>query len=688
MTRFRCMSALLLSTLATLALSAASSAWQATPPDSERDREPRLSLDLDAKAPYGPAREALAATLRSEIRLIDAAPATPEATAGRALRERAVLLLEARGGESAIAALAGLRLALARDAVDRFAERTMRETEDLASRRVAEWRAMLLARFANRSLEDLRMAVAGRRPLDGPLSRSMMSLLEAMTVGTDHQPGDHWPPADRSEPAAPLAQLPLPPPGPKPIERDLSSESQAALDAWRASAEASDTPVGTVEAVAVALEFITSADRLPESLRQRIIDESTARLRSEPAGGAWVLAAADLLAAVEGASRRPDRSRRGRSQLVESVLKPLLLSDREIDFERLIEAMEQAAAALELASIAAAVADRPIRRQLAATRATLRRRAVEAESRWLSGFASRGFDGDIDRTATRRAAIDHIADLERLEGLSRLVDRIAALAPESTVSASVRARELAAPLVEPLKRSTAATRIDATLSATPLQETALDRGLAILQEEAAIVARLEQRRRVWIDAWIAADDRTAASLAEDVAILRELTRVAEEVAEVGGDAPKVSLGATVAVWGAWWIRPEAIDAAIGGLAPRVGLAISAWLRGDPAAAARILASIGETMPVAALAVAVDEAIGSELEPLAAGALGVIESLALPPGPDAWFPLPRATLAELSLLEFERHAALAEGRSTDAERIRIQIAAALAAAERRRVAPSS
>jgi len=260
------------------------------------------------------------------------------------------------------------------------------------------------------------------------------------------------------------------------------------------------------------------------------------------------------------------------------------------------------------------------------------------------------------------------------------VDRIAGLEPRKAVDAAIRARDLAAPLVEPLKRSAAAERIDATLDASPLRLGVLDADGTGPEPVAALRDRLDERRRRWIEAWTAGDQRLAASIESEHAVLEELLAIVgpvEEIRSGAGDSP----GRRVAPWAAWWVRPEAIDAAIGTLAPRLALATTAWLRGDLPAARRSLQAIRETMPIVAFAIEVDRTIGSRLAPLSGGALGVVESLALPPGPEAWFPLPRRDLARLSLLEFERRAALAEGRDADAERLRLEIAASLAGPRR-------
>ena len=652
-------------------------------PPSPASAEDRLDLDLDARVPTGPAIEDLTARLREEIRRLDAGPATAADKVARALRERAVLLLEARGGEADIAALAGLRLAMARAAVDRYATDTSSSVDELAGRRLAAWRSLLLERFADRSLEDLREAVSGRRGLDGPLARSMTPLLEAMIAGTSHAVGNHWPAASPHEltrpAAAPDADATIA------IDVDLSENPEIAstYESWRLRAVHADLSAGAIEATGAALETIVAASHLPPPLRDELLEASVERLGdrrddSISAGSAWIVAVGELLDAIDRAARRPDRSRRSRPMLVESVLRPLTTTESTTPAQT--ESIRQAAATLALGNLAAAIEDREIRRELRATRATLRRRAIESESRWISGVSDARAGGGVDRAATRTSGLAHLRDLERLAGLSTLVDRLGGFDPRATVPAANRARELAAPLVEPLKRSAAAERIDATLEASPLRFTVLDADSTSFDGAAALRDRLDARRRQWIEAWTAGDDRRASSIEAEFATLEELLAIVEQVqglqAETG-DSP----GRRVAPWAAWWVRPEAIDAAIGTLAPRLALATTAWLRGDLPAARRSLQAIRETMPIAAFAIEVDRTIGSRLAPLPGGALGVVESLALPPGPEAWFPLPRRDLARLSLLEFERRAALAAGRDADAERLRLEIAASLAGPRR-------
>lgn len=678
---------------AALGVESASAASVPTPDDPIGERP--LDLDRETRANAGPALVELTTALREEIRRLDRGEPTAAEQVSRALRERAVLLLEARGGEAEIAALAGLRLAISRQAVDRFAAETMAATSDLDMRRLAAWRAMLLARFADRSLEDLRDAVAGRRGLDGPLARSMTPLLEAMIAGTDHLPGDHWPAAaadtERGDDRPPVT-IAAPRIGTANGNLAAFPETAARYGSWRSRAERRGVSVRSIDAIGDAIGVLVAADHLPMPLRERLLADVAARLGdpSDPdedfeSGIAprvrWILAVAGLLDAIDGAAQRTDRSRRSRSMLVDRVLRPLATTGGDTEVEDPPEALLQAAAILEAATLASRIAERPIRRELQATRTTLRRRAIEAESRWISTFADRPGASGVDRAAARAAGLAHIADLERLEGLSRLADRVGDLEPRASVAAATRARDLASPLVEPLKRAEARERIDATLAASPLRPTSLDGGTPPLAEADALRSRLEGLRRDWIAAWIDGDAGTTSKIESEVGVLRDLLAISAKVVALGTDATGGSLGRQVVPWGAWWVRPDAIDAAVGTLAPRVGLATAAWLRGDLAGAERSLVAIGETMPVAAFAIEVDVSIGSALAPLATGALGVVESLALPPREVSWFPLPRRDLARLSLLEFERRAAMAAGRESDADGLRLEIAADLAARRR-------
>ena len=117
------------------------------------------------------------------------------------------------------------------------------------------------------------------------------------------------------------------------------------------------------------------------------------------------------------------------------------------------------------------------------------------------------------------------------------------------------------------------------------------------------------------------------------------------------------------------VAPEAVDASITALAPRVALALDAWLRGDLPATRRHLEGWRRVQPFAAIAIALDEAIGARLASLPDGAIGAIECLAIPPDRTAFMGDRRRELAELSLLAAAFRHAEGSGDRAQAERLR-------------------
>lgn len=156
------------------------------------------------------------------------------------------------------------------------------------------------------------------------------------------------------------------------------------------------------------------------------------------------------------------------------------------------------------------------------------------------------------------------------------------------------------------------------------------------------------------------------SSAQSTRLLRELLQIA-----ASGEAasPRGSAGSRIARWAGVLVSPEAIDASIAALAPRVALALEAWLRGDLPATRRHLEGWRRVQPFAAIAIAIDEAIGTELETLPAGAIGAIECLAIPPDRSAFMLDRRRELAELSLLAAEFRHAERSGDRELADRLR-------------------
>ena len=317
-----------------------------------------------------------------------------------------------------------------------------------------------------------------------------------------------------------------------------------------------------------------------------------------------------------------------------------------------------------------------IHRELRALRATLRNSHRRATARWSRTIEEASCDErDLAIAAAIAAASSHAADLERLILLSRLVDSVGAIDRRAMQPAAMRARAIAAPLSQALARPQAVREIDRLLASQPLRPVPFEAELRdssqplpepIASSRTAIADRLDAQRRGWIAAWTA--DRAAEmdSNAQSTRLLRELLQIA-----ASGEAasPRGSVGSRLARWAGVLVAPEAIDASIAALAPRVALALDAWLRGDLPATRRHLEGWRRVQPFAAIAIALDEAIGARLASLPDGAIGAIECLAIPPDRTAFMVDRRRELAELSLLAAAFRHAEGSGDRAQAERLR-------------------
>ena len=317
-----------------------------------------------------------------------------------------------------------------------------------------------------------------------------------------------------------------------------------------------------------------------------------------------------------------------------------------------------------------------IHRELRALRATLRNSHRRATARWSRAIEeSSEADRDLAIAAALAAEASHAADLERLILLSRLVESVGAIDRRAMQPAAMRVRAMAAPLSQALARPQAVREIDRLLASQPLRPVPFESALRdptqslpepIASSRAAIAERLDAQRRAWIVAWTSDRAEEMDSSAQSTRLLRELLQIASS-----GEAtsPRGSAGARLAKWAGVLVAPEAIDASIAALAPRVALALDAWLRGDLPATRRHLEGWRRVQPFAAVAIAIEEAIGSELAPLAGGAIGAIECLAIPPDRTAFMVDRRRDLAELSLLAAEFRHAERSGDRELAERLR-------------------
>lgn len=337
---------------------------------------------------------------------------------------------------------------------------------------------------------------------------------------------------------------------------------------------------------------------------------------------------------------------------------------RLLDSMRAFEQRADALAAIE------------IHRELRALRATLRNSHRRATARWSRTIEeASGDERDLAIAAAIAAASSHAADLERLILLSRLVDSVGAIDRRAMQPAAMRARAIAAPLSQALARPQAVREIDRLLASQPLRPVPFEAELRdssqplpepIASSRTAIADRLDAQRRGWIAAWTA--DRAAEmdSNAQSTRLLRELLQIA-----ASGEAasPRGSVGSRLARWAGVLVAPEAIDASIAALAPRVALALDAWLRGDLPATRRHLEGWRRVQPFAAIAIALDEAIGARLASLPDGAIGAIECLAIPPDRTAFMGDRRRELAELSLLAAAFRHAEGSGDRAQAERLR-------------------
>ena len=337
---------------------------------------------------------------------------------------------------------------------------------------------------------------------------------------------------------------------------------------------------------------------------------------------------------------------------------------RLLDSMRAFEQRADALAAIE------------IHRELRALRATLRNSHRRATARWSRTIEeASGDERDLAIAAAIAAASSHAADLERLILLSRLVDSVGAIDRRAMQPAAMRARAIAAPLSQALARPQAVREIDRLLASQPLRPVPFEAELRdssqplpepIASSRTAIADRLDAQRRGWIAAWTA--DRAAEmdSNAQSTRLLRELLQIA-----ASGEAasPRGSVGSRLARWAGVLVAPEAIDASIAALAPRVALALDAWLRGDLPATRRHLEGWRRVQPFAAIAIALDEAIGARLASLPDGAIGAIECLAIPPDRTAFMVDRRRELAELSLLAAAFRHAEGSGDRAQAERLR-------------------
>ena len=337
---------------------------------------------------------------------------------------------------------------------------------------------------------------------------------------------------------------------------------------------------------------------------------------------------------------------------------------RLLDSMRAFEQRADALAAIE------------IHRELRALRATLRNSHRRATARWSRTIEeASGDERDLAIAAAIAAASSHAADLERLILLSRLVDSVGAIDRRAMQPAAMRARAIAAPLSQALARPQAVREIDRLLASQPLRPVPFEAELRdssqplpepIASSRTAIADRLDAQRRGWIAAWTA--DRAAEmdSNAQSTRLLRELLQIA-----ASGEAasPRGSAGSRLAKWAGVLVAPEAVDASITALAPRVALALDAWLRGDLPATRRHLEGWRRVQPFAAIAIALDEAIGARLASLPDGAIGAIECLAIPPDRTAFMVDRRRELAELSLLAAAFRHAEGSGDRAQAERLR-------------------
>ena len=337
---------------------------------------------------------------------------------------------------------------------------------------------------------------------------------------------------------------------------------------------------------------------------------------------------------------------------------------RLLDSMRAFEQRADALAAIE------------IHRELRALRATLRNSHRRATARWSRTIEeASGDERDLAIAAAIAAASSHAADLERLILLSRLVDSVGAIDRRAMQPAAMRARAVAAPLSQALARPQAVREIDRLLASQPLRPVPFEAELRdssqplpepIASSRTAIADRLDAQRRGWIAAWTS--DRAAEmdSNAQSTRLLRELLQIA-----ASGEAasPRGSAGSRLAKWAGVLVAPEAVDASITALAPRVALALDAWLRGDLPATRRHLEGWRRVQPFAAIAIAIDEAIGARLASLPDGAIGAIECLAIPPDRTAFMVDRRRELAELSLLAAAFRHAEGSGDRAQAERLR-------------------
>ena len=337
---------------------------------------------------------------------------------------------------------------------------------------------------------------------------------------------------------------------------------------------------------------------------------------------------------------------------------------RLLDSMRAFEQRADALAAIE------------IHRELRALRATLRNSHRRATARWSRTIEeASGDERDLAIAAAIAAASSHAADLERLILLSRLVDSVGAIDRRAMQPAAMRARAIAAPLSQALARPQAVREIDRLLASQPLRPVPFEAELRdssqplpepIASSRTAIADRLDAQRRGWIAAWTA--DRAAEmdSNAQSTRLLRELLQIA-----ASGEAasPRGSAGSRLAKWAGVLVAPEAVDASITALAPRVALALDAWLRGDLPATRRHLEGWRRVQPFAAIAIALDEAIGARLASLPDGAIGAIECLAIPPDRTAFMGDRSRELAELSLLAAAFRHAEGSGDRAQAERLR-------------------
>ena len=337
---------------------------------------------------------------------------------------------------------------------------------------------------------------------------------------------------------------------------------------------------------------------------------------------------------------------------------------RLLDSMRAFEQRADALAAIE------------IHRELRALRATLRNSHRRATARWSRTIEeASGDERDLAIAAAIAAASSHAADLERLILLSRLVDSVGAIDRRAMQPAAMRARAVAAPLSQALARPQAVREIDRLLASQPLRPVPFEAELRdssqplpepIASSRTAIADRLDAQRRGWIAAWTA--DRAAEmdSNAQSTRLLRELLQIA-----ASGEAasPRGSAGSRLAKWAGVLVAPEAVDASITALAPRVALALDAWLRGDLPATRRHLEGWRRVQPFAAIAIALDEAIGARLASLPDGAIGAIECLAIHPDRTAFMGDRRRELAELSLLAAAFRHAERTGDRAQAERLR-------------------